>query len=118
MLNDRVKKVTDDIIKRSEQTRAAYLARIDAAAGEGPNRTSLSCGNLAHGFAACNLDDKGDLTGAVKSNIAIISSYNDMLSAHQPFEAFPALIKAAVKKIWRRALNEFYYSIFKPFGGK
>ena len=71
MLNDRVKKVTDDIIKRSEQSRAAYLARIDRTAGEGPSRTRLSCGTLAHGFAACNLDEKNDLTGVSKANIAI-----------------------------------------------
>ena len=96
MLNDSVRKVTDDIIKRSEKTRAAYLARIDAAAGEGPSRTRLSCGNLAHGFAACQPGEKDDLTGAVKANIGIVSAYNDMLSAHQPYETTPVLIKQAI----------------------
>lgn len=96
MLNDSIKKVTDDIIERSEKSRAAYLARIDAAAGEGPSRTRLSCGNLAHGFAACQPGEKDDLTGAIKANIGIVSAYNDMLSAHQPYETTPALIKQAI----------------------
>jgi len=95
-MNDTIHRVTERIRERSAATRSNYLARLDAAASEGPHRTVLSCGNLAHGFAACGTADKDALGGAEKVNVAIVSSYNDMLSAHQPFERFPALIKEAV----------------------
>ena len=87
--------VTNEVIKRSRETRAIYLARIDAAVETGPHRSTLGCGNLVHGFAACPAGEKADLTGNVKANIAIISSYNDMLSAHQPYKDYPDTIKAA-----------------------
>ena len=93
-----LEKVTNEVIERSRETRAAYLARIDAAVKKGPHRTELACGNLAHGFAACSSSEKADLTGVRKANIAIISSYNDMLSAHEPYKDAPALIKAAAKE--------------------
>lgn len=93
-----LEKATDDIIERSHGTRAAYLARIDAAAKKEPHRAELACGNLAHAFAACGAGEKSDLTGQQKANIAIISSYNDMLSAHEPYKDAPALIKAAIKE--------------------
>jgi phosphogluconate dehydratase len=98
MLNDTVAKVTDRIRERSHDSRAAYLARIRKAADQGPHRSRLSCGNLAHGFAACAPGDKAALKGGVTADIAIVSSYNDMLSAHQPFEHFPQLIKKAVRE--------------------
>ena len=98
-IHPRIADVTERISARSADTRAAYLARIRAAAAQGPQRTALSCSNLAHGFAACDLHDKAALKGDVKANIAIVSSYNDMLSAHQPFERFPALIKQAVREV-------------------
>ncbi|MDD1627456.1 MAG: phosphogluconate dehydratase, partial [Methylococcaceae bacterium] len=79
-----LEKVTTEIIERSRETRSAYLARIDAAAKKEPHRAELACGNLAHTFAACATSEKTDLTGHQKANIAIISSYNDMLSAHEP----------------------------------
>ncbi|WP_150241828.1 phosphogluconate dehydratase [Nocardiopsis quinghaiensis] len=88
--------VTRRIAERSAETRSAYLARIDAATAQGPTRTSLGCANLAHGFAACGVSDKLKLSGDVTPNLAIVSAYNDMLSAHQPLESYPALIKAAV----------------------
>ena len=96
-LNPRILEVTERIAARSAGTRQRYLDHIRAAASRGPQRASLSCGNLAHGFAACGLDDKEALSGDTKPNIAIVSAYNDMLSAHQPFERFPALIKDAVR---------------------
>jgi phosphogluconate dehydratase len=65
------------------------------AESEGPTRVALSCSNLAHGFAACGSADKNALAGDVAPNIAIISAYNDMLSAHQPFETYPEIIKKA-----------------------
>ena len=91
-------KVTDRIRSRSEQSRGAYLDRIRKARDAGPHRTILSCGNLAHGFAACPVADKAKLSGDTVPNLGIITAYNDMLSAHQPFERFPALIKAAADK--------------------
>jgi phosphogluconate dehydratase len=96
-IHPRIAAVTERIAERSAQTRAAYLARIRRAAERGPKRAALSCSNLAHGFAACDLRDKQALKGDVQANIAIVSSYNDMLSAHQPLERFPALIKDAVR---------------------
>jgi phosphogluconate dehydratase len=97
-MNPRILEVTERIARRSADTRQAYLDHIHAAAERGPKRTTLSCSNLAHGFAACDLHDKAALKGGAKVNIAIVSSYNDMLSAHQPLERFPALIKDAVRQ--------------------
>jgi len=92
-----VEEVTQKIIKRSHVVRTLYLKHIDKAAEQGPHRSTLACGNLAHGFAACSTGDKADLASDKKANIAIISSYNDMLSAHEPYKDSPALIKAAIK---------------------
>src|SRR5690606_21947746 len=94
-----IQKVTDRIIARSQKSRAIYLQRLEKARLKGPHRGVLSCGNLAHGFAACNQQDKGDLRSLTKANIGIVSSYNDMLSAHQPYEQYPALIKQAVSEV-------------------
>lgn len=91
-----VSQVTATIRERSRASRAAYLQRIAAAGGDKRQRSHLGCGNLAHGFAACGLQEKQDLTDTVKANIAIVSAYNDMLSAHQPLKDFPALIKQAI----------------------
>ncbi|UEM05566.1 phosphogluconate dehydratase [Skermanella rosea] len=95
-LNQTLARVTDRLIERSADRRAAYLARIRAAADKGPTRSRLSCSNLAHGFAACAPSEKQDLAETAKPDIAIVSAYNDMLSAHQPLETFPAIIKRAV----------------------
>ena len=88
-----IERVTQRIIERSRDTRRAYLNRIDKAAEDGPSRKSLSCSNLAHGMAANTKGEKKLLSGREVPNIAIVSAYNDMLSAHQPFETYPALIK-------------------------
>jgi phosphogluconate dehydratase len=98
-MNSLIQEVTDRIIERSKDSRAHYLAKIDKARKQGPHRGSLSCGNLAHGFAACGKEDKADLRSMVKANIAIISSYNDMLSAHQPYESYPQALKEAVSEV-------------------
>ena len=98
-MNPVIEKVTQQIIERSKKTRAAYLAKIEKAREQGPHRGVLSCGNLAHGFAACSKQEKADLTALTKANIGIVSSYNDMLSAHQPYEAYPALIKKATEEV-------------------
>ncbi len=94
-MNTAVDRVTARIQKRSKGSRSDYLARVRAAASEGPTRGALSCSNLAHGMAACGQADKDALAGAITPNIGIVSAYNDMLSAHQPFEQFPNLIKQA-----------------------
>ena len=98
-MNSQINDVTQRIIERSRATRQAYLAKIDKARRQGPHRGVLSCGNLAHGFAACNQEEKSDLRSMTKANIAIVSSYNDMLSAHQPYETYPQIIKDAVKEV-------------------
>ena len=85
--------VTARIAERSRQSRAAYLARIDAAQGDGPHRAQLSCGNLAHGFAGCSPPDKAALREGRAPNLGIVTAYNDMLSAHRPYERYPALIR-------------------------
>ncbi|KQY54688.1 phosphogluconate dehydratase [Lysobacter sp. Root494] len=91
--------VTQRIIERSRERRTAYLSRIDAAAGNGPQRRQLACGNLAHGFAACSPEDKAALRAGIAPNLGIVSAYNDMLSAHQPFERFPFLIRNAARSV-------------------
>lgn len=93
----RIAEVTERLIERSRPTRDVYLERIRKAGADGPTRTQLSCGNLAHGFAACGPQDKDALAGDRMANVGIITSYNDMLSAHQPFETFPNLIKKAAQ---------------------
>ena len=98
-MNTIIQEVTQRIEERSVELRKAYLAKIENARRDGPHRGALSCGNLAHGFAACGKEDKADLTSMTKANIAIVSSYNDMLSAHQPYETYPARIKEAAKKV-------------------
>ncbi|HEV2675838.1 MAG TPA: phosphogluconate dehydratase [Aliidongia sp.] len=96
-LNAVLADVTSRIVLRSRPTRAAYLARIADAASDRPQRTDLGCANVAHGFAACAADDKSDLRNSPKPNVAIVSAYNDMLSAHQPLEHYPDVIRAAVR---------------------
>lgn len=92
-----VAEVTERIVARSAEGRAAYLAGMAAAAERGPARSRLACANLAHGFAAADAPDKAALRGFARPNIAIVSSYNDMLSAHQPFVDYPPLLKRAVR---------------------
>ena len=86
--------VTARIRERSSAGRQAYLARVRAAGNEGTTRAQLSCTNLAHGFAAAAPTDKDALRALRWPNIAIVTAFNDMLSAHQPYERYPALIRA------------------------
>ena len=90
--------VTRRVREKSQPTRAAYLDRVARAADEGPARSSLSCSNLAHGMAAEGRDEKSILAGSSIPNVAIVSAYNDMLSAHQPFENYPRQIREAAKE--------------------
>ncbi|TNY36474.1 phosphogluconate dehydratase [Thermomonospora catenispora] len=91
-----VARVTERIARRSADRRAAYLERIRDAVRAGPARTALGCANLAHGFAACAPAEKLRLRDEVTPNIAIVSAYNDMLSAHQPLQDYPAILKKAI----------------------
>lgn len=94
-LNPTVAEVTQSIRERSAERRALYEQRMADQHKRGVHRAELSCGNLAHGFAACSPQEKDSLKLMNSANLGIISSYNDMLSAHQPFESFPETIKAA-----------------------
>jgi phosphogluconate dehydratase len=91
--------VTQRIVDRSRETRADYLARMAAARHDGPGRAKLSCANWAHAFAAEGEADKLRMRDPTAPNVAIVSAYNDMLSAHQPLERFPAIIKAAAREV-------------------
>ncbi|MBN3818072.1 phosphogluconate dehydratase [Paraburkholderia sp. Se-20369] len=89
--------VTARVIARSQSTRSAYLKRIDGAQGKFPARGALSCANLAHGFAGLEGNDKFEIKAIKQPNIGIVSSYNEMLSAHAPYKDFPDIIKAAAR---------------------
>jgi phosphogluconate dehydratase len=97
-LNPTIEAVTQRIIERSRGSRQDYLGRVRQQQESEPRRGRLSCGNLAHGFAACDEDGKQALKGNARPNLAIVSAYNDMLSAHQPLQAYPALLKEAAWK--------------------
>ena len=98
-LHSKVAQVTQAIVERSRASRGDYLQRIEAAKGSKVSRSNLSCGNLAHGFAASPDPDKSRLTMMDEANVAVVSAYNDMLSAHQPFERYPPIIKQAVREM-------------------
>lgn len=96
-LDSTVARVTDRIRHRSLDSRAAYLSRIARAAAAGTARGHLACGNQAHAYAAMG-EDKPLLAGSQAPNIGIVTAYNDMLSAHQPYEHYPELIRAAARR--------------------
>jgi phosphogluconate dehydratase len=97
-LDATLERVTQRIRRRSQDTRRAYLDRIGRAGDAGPVRAHLSCGNQAHAYAAMG-PDKAGLAGGQAPNLGIVTAYNDMLSAHQPFEHFPDLIRAAARRV-------------------
>ncbi|WP_313739168.1 phosphogluconate dehydratase [Pseudomonas sp.] len=98
-MHPRILEVTQRLIERSRATRERYLALIHGAASAGPMRASLQCANFAHGVAACGTDDKQTLRLMNAANVAIVSAYNDMLSAHQPYQHFPEQIKRTLRDI-------------------
>jgi phosphogluconate dehydratase len=104
-MNSIVEKVTERITERSQPFRQAYLDRIEQARQQGPQRGELDCANLAHAFAACDHADKETLTALDKPNIGIISAYNDMLSAHEPYYRVPEIIKKEVA--WAGGVAQF-----------
>ena len=97
-LDSAIDRVTDRIRQRSQPSREPYLARLAQAAVAGPARSHLSCGNQAHAYAAMG-PDKDVLTSTRQPNIGIVTAYNDMLSAHQPFEVYPEKIRAAARRV-------------------
>ena len=97
-LNATIAAVTERIITRSAPTRSAYLDRMRAAASKGPARAHLSCSGQAHAYAAAG-EDQATLASGTGGHLGIVTAYNDMLSAHQPFEDYPQKIKTAVREI-------------------
>ncbi|GAA78079.1 phosphogluconate dehydratase [Pseudoalteromonas sp. BSi20495] len=98
MLHPRIQEVTQRVVERSKNTRQAYLDRISHAKKQTRVRAGLGCGNIAHVMAACSSDDKARLKADEQPNLAIINSYNDMLSAHVPYKDYPDLIKDIATK--------------------
>ena len=98
-LNTTVAAVTARIVERSRELRSDYLTQIKRDQQDRPTRSKLSCGNLAHGFAACGTADKDSLKLMQSANIAIVTAYNDMLSAHQPYADYPDKIKQALREM-------------------
>ena len=95
-LNSMVSAITEKIVNRSGKSRKIYLERISQAHRRGVTRKGLTCSNLAHAMASCSRLEKEELSGMQTPNIAIVSAYNDMLSAHEPYKTFPPLIKRAI----------------------
>lgn len=93
MVNKKIHQITERIRIRSQKMRDSYLHLMTQQTSDKPYRSQLSCGNLAHGFATCNSHDKKKLATEDSSNLGIVTAYNDMLSAHQPYASFPELIK-------------------------
>ncbi|MBU1375362.1 MAG: phosphogluconate dehydratase [Alphaproteobacteria bacterium] len=91
--------VTQRIVARSRETRADYLKHMEAARQAGPGRGKLSCANWAHAFAASPDGDKQRMRNPTAPNVAIVSAYNDMLSAHQPYERFPDILRQAAHEV-------------------
>src|SRR5690606_12466562 len=99
-MHPQIQEVTQRLIERSRPTRQRYLAQMAAAASDGPQRGKLQCANFAHGVAGCaSTSDKQRLRLMDEANVAIVSAYNDMLSAHQPYEHFPEIIKQALRDV-------------------
>ena len=95
--------VTERIRARSQHRREAYLKRVQSAYQSGVTRHRINCTNMAHAYAAMPVCDKGLFKADLAPNIGIVTAFNDMLSAHQPYESYPALIKEAVRKASARS---------------
>jgi phosphogluconate dehydratase len=93
MIHPTIQKVTERIVERSAASRKAYLQQMQSSFSDGVSRKVLACGNLAHGFAGCGSSEKEQLANDVTPNIGIVTAYNDMLSAHKPYETYPDLIR-------------------------
>ena len=102
-MHPRVIEVTERLRQRSSRSRAAYLQQMDEAAALPRGRRALSCSNFAHGMAACPAEDKQRLRLPDEVNIGIVTAYNDMLSAHQPYESYPEQIRGILRRMGRPA---------------
>jgi phosphogluconate dehydratase len=97
-MNPAIHRVTQRIIEKSRLSRQRYIDLIAREGDKGVNRTSMSCGNLAHGFAA-SAEDKPAIRAGGAMNIGIVTAYNDMLSAHQPYGRYPEAIKLFAREV-------------------
>lgn len=102
-MNEQLLAITARLVTRSTASRAAYLARMAAQQARGRARGLLACGNLAHVAAACPQAQKASVLDLTRANLAIITAYNDMVSAHQPYQAYPEQIKAALAPLGHSA---------------
>ncbi|MGL5525874.1 MAG: phosphogluconate dehydratase [Aeromonas veronii] len=98
-----ITEVTNRIRERSVARHQAFLARIQRQAEQGQTRAALACGNLAHAVAACSSDEKGRILDMTRANVGIVTAYNDMLSAHQPYQGYPDQIKAVLAELGHSA---------------
>lgn len=103
MIHQVISDVTARIRERSVARRQAFLARIQRQAEQGKTRAALACGNLAHAVAACSSDEKGRILDMTRANVGIVTAYNDMLSAHQPYQGYPDIIKGALAELGHSA---------------
>ncbi|WP_019445051.1 phosphogluconate dehydratase [Aeromonas sp. 159] len=103
MIHKVISDVTARIRERSVARRQAFLARIQRQAEQGKTRATLACGNLAHAVAACSSDEKGRILDMTRANVGIVTAYNDMLSAHQPYQGYPDIIKGALAELGHSA---------------
>lgn len=97
-MNSKIISITNRIVERSEESRLKYINLMKSLSDEKVSRAGLSCGNIAHAIAACSENDKHNLIAEKKANIGIITSYNDMLSAHKTYEKYPDQLKKFAKK--------------------
>ena len=98
-MNKTVRDVTHLIIERSQKSRQQYVLDMQAMAQNEPPKQRLSCGNMAHAYAACGEQDKQTLRLMQSANLGIVTSFNDMLSAHQPLESYPEIIKQVAREL-------------------
>ncbi|WP_323934578.1 phosphogluconate dehydratase [Aeromonas hydrophila] len=103
MIHKVISDVTARIRERSAARRQAFMARIQRQADQGKTRAALACGNLAHAVAASSCDEKGRILDMTRANVGIVTAYNDMLSAHQPYQGYPDIIKAALAELGHSA---------------
>ena len=97
-MNVIVERVTKAIARRSQESRRRYLEKIARAADRGKGRANMGCSNLAHGMAACSPDAKSLMQREATINLGIVTAYNDMLSAHQPYASYPDQIRAIAQQ--------------------
>ncbi|CAJ1768990.1 Phosphogluconate dehydratase [Aeromonas jandaei] len=103
MIHKVISDVTARIRERSAARRQAFMARIQRQAEQGKTRAALACGNLAHAVAACSSDEKGRILDMTRANVGIVTAYNDMLSAHRPYQGYPDIIKGALAELGHSA---------------